>query len=217
MDLVGLLPKYARGHKFILGIMDYVTRHPKVVPHKTTSNHHTLAGSPLQQSGHSWRDLDGPRLLFYLLARAGCYKCNLQISEPPFTIWRLMVWWSALIKPWSTWSSSTQRATTGTYSSRTCFSPALKCPRRCGKRSCPCTALWNRSKHTIRQLSRANSSLGIRSFSSSQGTPANSWPTDRDPTSSWSKWEPWACSSLVSKQKLHNILAMYWNCHSERR
>lgn len=38
MDLVGPLPKSTQGHKYILVIVDYATRYPKVVPpQKATS------------------------------------------------------------------------------------------------------------------------------------------------------------------------------------
>jgi len=32
MDLVGPLPKSARGHQYILVILDYATRYPEAIP-----------------------------------------------------------------------------------------------------------------------------------------------------------------------------------------
>lgn len=32
MDLVGPLPKSARGHKYILVVVDYATRYPEAIP-----------------------------------------------------------------------------------------------------------------------------------------------------------------------------------------
>ena len=37
MDIVGPLPKSNRGHRYILVIMDYATRHPEAIPLRATS------------------------------------------------------------------------------------------------------------------------------------------------------------------------------------
>lgn len=59
----------------------------------------------------------------------------------------------------------------------------------------------------------ANSILAIRSSSSSLAPPAIDWPTDRDPTPSWSEWGQWiiACSNPVSKRK-HNFHINVYKC-----
>ncbi|KAL1249351.1 hypothetical protein QQF64_020356 [Cirrhinus molitorella] len=59
MDLVGQLPKSARGHEHILVIVDYATRYPEAIPlRKATAKAITLEHFLLQPSRHPQGDLD---------------------------------------------------------------------------------------------------------------------------------------------------------------